>query len=640
MALALGLALATAVLATPEEDLLAAREAYLARDGNRLGQLARKLENHPLAAFARYWQLSLRLQEASPEEVRAFLAEHADSFLSDRLRGEWLKVLAKRQEWALFLAEYPLLVNEDKELTCDALQARLAEYPGDDGPLREARQIWFNGAELPASCDPLFERLAASERLFVDDVFARLRLALEAGNVSVARRITAYLPARYQEGLKPLEAIAENPQRFLDRLGFDLSDRSSREMVLFALHRIARTDPAQAVERWQKLAQGFAAEDQAYLWGQLAYHGARKHDPLALAWFEKARAAPLSDLQLAWKARAALRAGRWPLVLEAIERMSPQESQQAMWRYWKGRALKATGKPVAATELLLPLSQEHHYYGQLALEELGSVATVPASSYKASEKEIRAIAALPGIQRALALYRAGLRGDGVREWQWAIRGFDDRQLLAAAELARRNDLYDRAIAAAERTRQLHDFELRFPTPHREVMQTYTRQLGLDDAWVYGLIRQESRFVPVARSSAGASGLMQLMPATAKWVAKRLGLTRFHLGLVQELETNISLGTYYLKHVYDSLDGSPVLATAAYNAGPGRARRWQDVRALDGTVYIESIPFNETRDYVKKVLSNAAYYAGRLGEKLTSLRQRIGIVPGRGSRSEADFSNEP
>lgn len=626
--------------ASPEDDLLGARDAFNARNAARLAQYAQKLQGHPLHAFARYWQLSLRLDEATPDEVRGFLNTHADSYLSDRLRGEWLKVLARQQNWSLFSAEYPLLVNEDRDLTCHALQARLALFPADDSPLQEAKRIWFDGSDLPSSCDPLFERLVKADMLYVDDVFARLRLALELGNISVARRISQYLPAKYQEDLKPLEAIADNPQRYLARRQYDLKGRGGREMVLFALHRIARTDPTQAAAEWQHLRDQFSAEDQAYLWGQLAYHAARKHDPIATIWYGHARGAALSALQLAWKARAALRAQQWPLVLEAIEAMPPQESHQAMWRYWRARALKATGKPVAATELFAALSREHNYYGQLALEELGSVITPPPASYKASEDEVRAMAAMPGLQRALTLYRANLRGDGMREWQWNIRRFDDRQLLAAAELARRNDLLDRAIATADRTQQLHDFELRFPAPHRDVMQNFTRQVDLDDAWVYGLIRQESRFVQVAKSSAGASGLMQLMPATARWVAKRLGLKDFHQGLVNELDTNLALGTYYLKHVYDRLDGSPVLATAAYNAGPGRARRWQDAQPMEGMVYIESIPFNETRDYVKKVLSNAAYYAGRFGEKLTSLRQRVGTIPGRKNSSPDEFAGEP
>ncbi|MCL6556464.1 MAG: lytic transglycosylase domain-containing protein [Burkholderiales bacterium] len=638
--LLLGFCLPLCGVAAPEDDVLAARDAYQARNVTRLAEAVQRLDGHPLAALARYWQLSLSLEEVPAERVQEFVSAYPDSHLADRLRGEWLKVLGKRRDWGRFTAEYPLLVNEDREVTCYALQARLALFPADTSALDEAHRLWFTGASLPASCDPLFERLAETRRLSRDDVFTRLRLALEAGNVSVARSITRYLPERDRAMLKPLEAVADNPQRFLERKSFDPGERASRELVLFAVTRLAQTDPTQAASRWQTLAQGFPPEDQAYMWGELAYQAARRLDPVALEWYRRAKDAPLSDSKRAWQVRVALRVGEWSTVLAAIEAMSPEEQRQPVWRYWKARALKAMGKTVAATELLVPLSREHHYYGQLALEELGSVMAPPATNYKPSEGDIEAIREKPAIQRALAFFRAGLRSEGVREWQWAIRQMDDRELIASAELARRNDLYDRAIAAAERTRQLHDFDLRFPTPHRDLMQTYTRRLGLDESWVYGLIRQESRFVQVARSAAGASGLMQLMPATARWVAKRLGLDRFHLGLVNELETNLSLGTYYLKHVYDRLDGSAVLATAAYNAGPGRARRWQDVRPLEGAVYVESIPFNETRDYVKKVLSNATYYALRLGEKLTSLKARLAVVPGRGSRDEGEFANEP
>jgi soluble lytic murein transglycosylase len=626
-------------LAAPQDDLLAAREAYLQRNAARLTTAVRNLGDHPLAVVARYWQLSLRLPEATAEEVQAFLRDHPDSHFSDRLRAEWLKVLGRRQDWSLFAAEYPALVNEETEHTCYALAARLALFPADRSPLSEARRLWFDGRDLPASCDPLFAMLAEEGLLSLDDVYARLRLALQAGNVSVARRVGRYLPERAQAGLKGLAAAADNPQRFLEHLRWDAADRVSLELALFAIQSIARSDPAQAASRWQAISGHFSAEDQAWLWGQLAYHAARKHDPVALAWFERARQAPLTDLELAWKVRAALRAGQWPTVLEAIEAMRPEQRAQAPWRYWKARALKALGKPVAADEILVPLSREQGYYGQLALDELGVVMAPPATNYKPSESEVRAVAALPGIQRALALIQAGLRSEGIREWQWTIRGFDDRQLLAAAEFARRNELYDRAIAAADRTRQLHDFELRFPTPHRDLLQTLARNAGLDEAWVYGLIRQESRFVQTAKSSAGALGLMQLMPATARWVAKKLGFGSVNLNQIHELETNLSFGTYYLKHVYDRLDGNPVLATAAYNAGPGRARRWQDSRPLDGTVYIESIPFNETRDYVKKVLSNAAIYAARLGSRITSLTARIGVVPAKGNKAE-DFSGEP
>lgn len=624
--------------AAPDDDFLAARDAFNARNGARLDQYARKLQGHALAPFVQYWQLSLNLDAAKPEEVKAFLNSYSDVYVSDRLRAEWLKALGKQKQWALFQAELPLLVNEDAEVNCYQLQARLAVLPTDKAPLTEAKRLWFSGSDLASSCNPLFEQIADEELLSVDDVFARLRLALEAGNVSVARYVAQYLPEKYQSGVKPLESAADNPSRFLEKRGYDLSARGGREMALFAIHRIARTDPEQAIHRWESIKPHFSPEEQAYVAGQIALHLARRHEPNALAWFGYAKEAPLSDLQLAWKARAAMRAQDWNALLSAIAWMSQTEKRRPEWRYWHARALKSLGLPVAADEQFAALSREHHFYGQLASEELGAIIGPAVATYKPAEEEIKTIATNPALQRALALYRLNLRLEGVREWTWAIRKFDDKQLLAAAELARRNDLYDRAINTADRTQQLHDFSLRYPSPHLDTMQGYTKPLNLDEAWVYGLVRQESRFIQVAKSSVGASGMMQLMPATAKWVAKKLGMKSFSLGVVNKLDTNFALGTYYMKHVLDTLSGSPVLATAAYNAGPGRARKWQEMKPMEAAAYVESIPFNETRDYVKKVMSNSAYYAARFGDPLTSLKKRLGIIPGK-SKEELP-SDEP
>jgi soluble lytic murein transglycosylase len=299
-----------------------------------------------------------------------------------------------------------------------------------------------------------------------------------------------------------------------------------------------------------------------------------------------------------------------------------------VWRYWRARALQAAGQRVAANAIFLELSRELHYYGQLAQEELGPVAQAPVINIKMGGDDVAAVARQPGIARALALYELGLRSDASQEWNWSIRSFSDTQLLAAAEVARRMEWYDRAIDTAERTRELHDFELRFLAPYREMAQRAARENAIDEAWVYGLMRQESRFINVARSSVGASGLMQIMPATARWIAQRLGIKRFDPNEMQDPARNIHFGAYYLKHVQTTLDGSPVLATAAYNAGPGRAQRWRDTRPMEAAVYIESIPFIETRDYVKKVMSNAMYYAVRFGQPSVLLKDRLGAVPPR------------
>jgi soluble lytic murein transglycosylase len=231
------------------------------------------------------------------------------------------------------------------------------------------------------------------------------------------------------------------------------------------------------------------------------------------------------------------------------------------------------------------------------------------------------------VQRALKFYELGLRLEGNREWNFTMRGLADRELLAAAEHARRLNLLDRTIAAADRTREEHDFTLRFPKPFHDRLAPVAREHGLDPAWVYGLIRQESRFIMDARSHVGASGLMQIMPGTARWIAKRMGARDFQPSRINELDTNLQFGSFYLKTVHDELDRSPVLASAAYNAGPGRPRSWRGTltRPLEGAVFAEIIPFTETRGYVKNVLSNTVWYAALFTGEPQSLKAWLGEV---------------
>ena len=235
----------------------------------------------------------------------------------------------------------------------------------------------------------------------------------------------------------------------------------------------------------------------------------------------------------------------------------------------------------------------------------------------------------------MTLLRLNQRIEGVREWSWGLRGMNDRELLAAAQMARRADVYDRAIAAADRTREEHDYSLRYLAPFSEQVRPAARSQALDDAWVYGLMRQESRFVTSAKSSAGASGLMQLMPATARWVAKKIGLKNYQHGQVNDVDTNLLLGTSYLRLVLESLDNHPVLASAAYNAGPGRARKWRADGAMEGAIYAETIPFSETRDYVKKVISNAVYYAALFDGRAQSIKSRLGTIGPRAAGTKGE-----
>ncbi|MGQ0578664.1 MAG: transglycosylase SLT domain-containing protein [Betaproteobacteria bacterium] len=620
------LASCAALAARDDEVFFDAREAFQRGDIARLDRLARLLDDkYPLAADVRYWQMRSRIADLSSGEIQDFLARHDNSLVADRLRADWLRQLAKDRDWPGFLREYPQLTTEDPELVCFAYQARLAV--GESGVLMQARPLWFTAQVLPESCLPLFELMFKREILTIEDTWIRIRLVLENGNLRAARTLFGYLPAAQRPDPKSLDSISRQPQRYLDRSPLPLKTRAQRELAIYALYKTAEGWPQGAADRLRKNGKEFSDAEREYAWAQIASLAARNFHPEALAWFSNAGKS-INDRQLTWRARAALRASNWNELLAAIEAMSPAEYKWPQWHYWKARALSALGRQSEANAILAPLSNQFNFYGQLAAEELGtSISTVP-QTYRPDDDEIEAVAGEPGIVRALTLYDIGLRYEGALEWQWTVKDYEDKQLLAAAELALRNQWYERAIDTAERTVLLHDFGLRYPTPYREVVQDYASQLDLDEAWIYGLVRQESRFVHSARSTAGASGLMQLMPATARWVAKRLGLSGHHAKLTTAADSNIVLGTYYLRQMMDSLDNQVVLASAGYNAGPRRAREWIADRPLEGAVYIETIPFIETREYVKRVMNNTLYYARLLRQSGPGLRERLGTVPAR------------
>jgi soluble lytic murein transglycosylase len=601
---------------------LAARDAFRAGDAARIARHAATLDQYLLKPWADYWLLKVRLEDAQPEALQGFLDRNAGTYLAEALRRDWIRVLGKKEQWDLFDQELPKLVADDPEIACYALLARWrAGVLPDHASLKP---YWYAPRELPEGCAPLAEEAFQSGLFGEAQVWERFRLLSEANLIGAAKRTLAWLPPKQAPSAQQVDAAASSPSRALDRL-HDLRTRSARELAILALSRLARADPQLAAIHWEKILGSFAAGDRGYVWGQIATEGAKHHLPQSLDWFAEAGDAALTDEQLAWRTRIALRQQRWADVSDATERLSPAARGESTWVYWHARALRELGQAGQASAEFARIAGQPNFYGQLAAEELGRRVQVPPRAAAATQEELAEVSANVGLKRALALYRLDMRVEGMREWNWAIRGMGDRMLLAAAELARRNEVWDRTINTADRTVALHDYALRYPTPYGDVLLAQARERELEEHWVLGLVRQESRFVAGARSSAGASGLMQLMPATARWMAHKLGLRGYSWTRVTDVETNAALGTAYLKQVLTDLDGSLVLAAAGYNAGPGRARRWRDAHPIEGAIYAESIPFNETRDYVKKVMANTVLYSAVLGGAARPLKEQLGTI---------------
>ncbi len=606
--------------ASDDSAFLAAREAYRAGNLAALDHDAARVHSDLLRPYLDYWRINLSLSTATNQDIQSWIAAHDDTPLSAHLQIDWLHELARRNDWQDFLQQYPHVNQPDGDLQCLDWQATLAT---GGSPPQAAIRFWHSGALVPASCYPVYHQLFASQQLGTQDAWLHARNALAVNSQAAALEAFGWLPDQPFTS-RTLESIASNPAGWLAQ-PHDLQQVAERELTRYAIYRLAWHDAHAAADSWTRLQSGWEEQDRRRIWGEIAIQAARQHLPEARQWFSLTDPKQLGDDGLAWQARAALLAGDWSAVRQAVLAMSDSGRQQPAWQYWLARSQLALGHPRAANLLLLPLSSRNDFYGLLAQDQLGAVASAPTISYTVSGDDVAGVQQLPGIQRALMLYDLDLRLNALREWKWATRQMNDRQLLAAAELARQHRWLDCAINTADRSHDLHNYELSFLAPYRDIANEYAQSYQLDEAWVYGLIRQESRFVSHARSGVGASGLMQVMPKTAQWIARRLGLRHFHTQHLNEPQTSLKFGMYYLKTVLARLDNSSLLATAAYNAGPNRALRWRPASSVEGAIYAETIPFSETRDYVKKVFANTVFYARNFNQPDTSLTSLLGKV---------------
>ncbi len=627
-----------------DDVLLEMGQAFKRNDKSRLTQLLPQARGHVLEPWAAYWELKARLDEASSSEVQDFLGRFAGSYQEDRLRNDWLLLLGQRRDWSGFAAEYPRFrMGDDRDVRCYALLVEHLKNPGADARLaEEVRKIWLSQREASDACSAAASRLIGGKGLPTHDAWIKARLATEANRPRAAREAVEIVAP---EALPLLAELNSSPVRFLSSKMLAIRD-VRREIVVLALVKLASTD-AEGAARFveDKWGMQLTGEERNWVWGAIGRQAASRLSSDALGYFARTtRDADLSDDMLAWKVRAALRAGReprWPMVLSAVNAMSEEARKDPTWTYWKARALLSNAPaatasgPVApqraeALALLQSIASVRGFYEQLALEDLGQKITVPARPAALSPEEKEAARLNPGLNRAAYAIAIGLRPEGTREWNYSTNlhqrgGMSDRELLAAAQFACDRSLWDRCINTSERTKVEIDFEQRFPMPFREAVTQRSQSIGLDPAYVYGLIRQESRFIMDARSGVGASGLMQVMPATARETARYIGLTGFTANQINDRDTNIQIGTAYLKRALDDFGGSMPLAAAAYNAGPGRPRNWRNGPVLDAAIWAENVPFNETRDYVKKVLSNTTNYAALISGQPQSLKARLGTV---------------
>ena len=642
-----------------DEVILDMSQAFKKNDKGQLTRLLPRAKGHTLEPWAAYWELWVRLDQASDSEIQQFLSQYAGTYAEDRLRNDWLLQLGRQREWSTFAQEYPRFrMNDDREVRCYALANEpLLSKPETPA---ELKRLWYAFRDTEDGCTYTADKLYDLKRIDSLDVWRKARLAMDSNRPRVAQLA---LNIESSEMGKQAILIHAEPQKYLDKHILAITKRR-KELAVLALIRVANADPdkaAQLIEK--KWGLMLTKEEHNWVWAVIGKQAAQKLQDNAHSYFNKvSRNQDLNDDLLIWKTRAALRNGDWKAVISAVDAMD-NAKQDPTWVYWKARgqlALSAgsgtgtsTGTNTAATDpvrteataALQSIAGVKGFYEQLAMEELGQAITVPAKPAALTQPEKTAAAQNAGLQRALTALSLGLRSEGNREWNYTTNlhtpgGMSERELLAAADFACSKQVWDRCINTSDRTKTQIDFDQRFPMPLKETVLRKSKDVQLDPAYVYGLIRQESRFITDARSVVGASGLMQVMPATAKWTAKKIGLTNFQPQQINDQEINVAIGTGYLKLVLDEFDGSMPLAAAAYNAGPSRSRNWRKGPVLEAAIWAENIPFTETRDYVKKVLSNTTNYAAIITGQPQSLKARLGTVGPRNAQAPAENTDLP
>ena len=563
-------------------------------------------ESKVLSDYSQYQSAIDAAKRGDDAWVQQFLSQASDSAMAENVRNEWLKTLGARGQWDLFRQEFSKLnaAGVAQEVQCYADLS--------SGNYSKAAELVRVTSKLPAGCTRLVESAAASGRLNTNDAWRRVRGLLSNSQTTDARNLAAALGSPFEGG-----AQGATEYSLLSVIGKDARKSASAAATL------------------SDMESGLSHEQRSFAWGVLGhYHAQSQNMPTALSYYGRVSdRKQLTDEQLEWYARAALRLQRWDELASVIQHMPEKLQKDPTWQYWLGRSFAAQGKNSQAKEMYEKAAASgRNFYAVLAGEELGRRINTRNNVSDADARDVRRMSEDGAIKRALVLFKnsqsngdSKMRRQAQAEWRFATRDFNEDNLLTAAQVAFDNQFYDMAINSADRTDHKLNYKLRYISPFKDLTVRYATQAGVDPAWVYGLIRQESRFVMGAQSSVGAQGLMQVMPATAREIAGKIGMSSSEL---YTMDGNIRMGTWYMADAKRRLQNNEVMATAGYNAGPGRARNWQASSPLEGAIYAETIPFTETRDYVKKVMTNATYYASLFNEPQTSLKQRMGTVPGR------------
>ncbi len=603
----------------------------------RFRELLPRLTDYPLYPYLQYQDLKQRLQRASRHEIDQFLDSYATLPVASSLRRKVLRQAAKRQDWQSYLHYYR--PTQNVTLQCHYLTARLHNDETHD-IYKDIQQLWLSGRSRPSACDGVFAHWIDAGQLTDELLWQRIELTLRQGRRQLTSYLARQLPARDRHWARLWIDLHRDPDQLPRRYKALLKPHpKAKPIFIDTLRRLIRHDPQKAIDFWHTHTAEFSLRiplndtEQASLYHGFAMALALRHQPNAEAWFRRIPSSHQTDTSRSWRVRAAIRNKHWQTVHHAIDAMPEKQQQTDRWRYWKARALAALGQEKDALALLGELAGQRNYYGFLAADRLSRPYPLQVQPYQPSAEELFALQERPDIRRSAELFQLGRLLEARREWHITMGKLDEIRRQQAAKLAQLWNWNGQSILTMASTSHRDDLELRFPLLFREEVLALSETKGLEAAWTYGVIRRESAFISDARSSRGATGLMQLMPATAKHISPSLKIRYRGLSTLLQPETNLKLGTGYLAKMMTRFDNQTVLATAAYNAGARRVKKWlPGETAMDADRWIETIPYKETREYVSNVLAYTIIYADRLGQGGPRLNERM--LPVRAGNEES------
>ncbi|MFD1438000.1 lytic transglycosylase domain-containing protein [Acinetobacter terrae] len=616
-----------------DEQFNAALQAANAGNTGLLQQYQASMQNDVLGYYPEYWSLNANLSAQPSSNIVNFAQRYPQSAMAEKLAADYVEEKVKQADFATAQPVLQYVTNPDQAESCAVAQVRAKS--GDPLVFAEYKDVWLTTNSQPESCTGLGRMMLSSPLMTEQDRQQRLWGQLRAGQSGQALATAQTLGMSLS--LAQLNQIQANPLNYL--WSAPKTSTADHAYLVFAMGRLADSDLNTAISSVQNAAQGTPVQVQKALYRAVGYIGGttvmkNNFNREVLNYLDASYGLPFSSEEAEIYARQAIRFSSWESLIRAIDAMSVTQKQEDRWQYWLARASEQRGDASSkrtAQEIFKKLAQGDDYHNLLAKDKLGQSYNNIPNNVQPSNSDVQRLSQDIHFSRAFALRRVNAPDNYInREWNWAVRQAylkqDDGLLLAAAKRATDMGWYDRAIYAADRTENKHNYSYRYAMPHQNYVVSHSRNAGIDPAWAYGLMRQESRFNTGARSHVGAGGLMQIMPDTAKLVARQMGET-YNPAALSDMNTNIRYGTFYLSMIQSQLSSSPVLATAGYNAGPNRARRWQpDSQSIAADQYTETIPLTETRDYVKHVMTNATHYGVLLGQGAQSIEKRMNIIP--------------